>query len=469
MRLTTRQQKLLKWLGYPLLAIVVFVFALAYTFPYDRLKGKIIEGLSNKYDVSIESIEPSLIPGTFTIHNMVLSTRPTKPDEKPVVVAISEVEVNVGVFSAIFWTMDIAKISVEVNAKISTGEVAVVIQHEKGNNSLAIDAQFEKMPMDNLPGVAEAVGLPMTGLLTAGISLELPRGKWSKAEGEITLDCISCTVGDGKAQIKMKPPLKKRGTRVRRKPVDENLRKVTVPKINLGQVEGLIVIKKGTGVIEKFSAKSKDGYLNFEGEINFKDPFKETLFPGCLKFAFSDTLKERESSFWGIQAGLPQRSKKADGSYAIPTKGKLVDMRFDLKKQCKEPGKKGKTQKDKKQRPTISATKNKPRKMPTLDKDLGASKGIALEGKEDKEEIKGKTSKGSDVLSGPKLSKKFAKDEAKGKESDDADDDDDEDEAETDDDDDDDDDDDSEDEDSEEEDEDAEEGSGDDEDEVTGE
>ena len=369
MHLTTRQLKILKWVGYPLLALVTFVFTLAYTFPYDRLKDKIIEGLSEKYDVSIMSVESSLMPGTFVIETMVLRTRPATPEEKPVIVLIDEIVVDVGVMSAILWSVDFANINVEVEARVAGGTLGLEIEHEKGTNTISLAAQTKMLPIASLPGVQEAVGLPMTGGLSANIDVTLPRGKWSDADGSVKFSCIGCTVGDGVAKMKMKPPPgAKNNSRARRRNLFAG-DGLTVPKLNLGAVLGEIEIKKGKGDITTFAAKSKDGFLNMEGEIDFKDPFKESLFPGCMKFGFSEELKAREPKFMGIEAGLPPKAKQADGSYAIPTKGKLVELRFDVRRQC---GQKGSSSSSvKRERPTIT-TKDKddkkvePPKVPSI-------------------------------------------------------------------------------------------------------
>ena len=51
--LTPRQKKIVKWVGYVVLAFMTFLFALSHTFPYQRLEGKIAEALAKKYDVEV--------------------------------------------------------------------------------------------------------------------------------------------------------------------------------------------------------------------------------------------------------------------------------------------------------------------------------------------------------------------------------------------------------------------------------
>jgi type II secretion system protein N len=378
--ISARDKKIAKWVGYPLLALFTFIFTLAYTFPYDRLKDKIVEALNDKYDVSIASIEPTLIPGTFTINMMTLRTRPKTPEEKPITVVIKEVEINVGITSAILWSMDLAKVGVEVEAQMGTGSLEMAIEHDKGDNTLFVEATVNMLPIGSMPGVAEAVGLPMTGSLNADLTMSLPKGKWDEADGEIVFSCVGCTVGDGVAKMSLKP---RPGAPQRRRKALFQGEGLTVPKLQLGAVKGEIEVKDGKGTIKTMSAKSKDGFLTIEGDLVFKDPFKDSLFPGCMTFGFSEELKSREPKFMGIEAGLPPQAKQTDGSYSLPTKGKLVELRFDVRKQCGANSVSKPRDTAPRSRPRITTTdkdkdvdKVEPRKMPEIDTAAMADKKI---------------------------------------------------------------------------------------------
>ena len=61
--MTERRKKLLRWVGYPLLATLTFVFAAHFTFPYQRLRDRIVDALSSEMDVSIGDIGPGWLPG----------------------------------------------------------------------------------------------------------------------------------------------------------------------------------------------------------------------------------------------------------------------------------------------------------------------------------------------------------------------------------------------------------------------
>ena len=58
-----RTRRILRYVALAVFSLVVFVFALQMTFPYKRVKDKVVEGLSEKYDVTIGSVDRGIVPG----------------------------------------------------------------------------------------------------------------------------------------------------------------------------------------------------------------------------------------------------------------------------------------------------------------------------------------------------------------------------------------------------------------------
>ena len=61
--LSARTRRILRIAGLVVLGLVTFVFALQATFPINRVKDKIVEALSEKYDVQIGEIDRGILPG----------------------------------------------------------------------------------------------------------------------------------------------------------------------------------------------------------------------------------------------------------------------------------------------------------------------------------------------------------------------------------------------------------------------
>jgi type II secretion system protein N len=325
LQLTEKQKRMLKWIGYPVLALVTFVFAVAHTFPYDRLKSKIEAAVGDRYHVDIESIRPKFFPGGVVVSGVSLRSIPQRPDEQVIAVFIDRVELDVGLLAAIGGRLDL-DLLVEVGDGTLEGRVGL------SKAALSAKVKTEQLPLASLPGLQEAVGLPMAGGLDARLEVELPQQQWSQASGSVSFACIGCTIGDGVSTLQMRPPEVPAGRRQPRMAFGGE--GVTVPRLNLGNAMAEIEIQSGTGTIKHFAATSADGSLQIEGTINFRDPFRTSQFPGCMRFKLSDELKQRERDFGNIEYLLPPQSRQEDGTFAIPTKGTLSHLRWDVRRQC---------------------------------------------------------------------------------------------------------------------------------------
>ncbi|HWN71306.1 MAG TPA: type II secretion system protein GspN [Haliangium sp.] len=327
MTLSERQRRILRWLGYPLLALVVFSFTLQLTFPYDRVKDKLVELMSEKYDVKIASASPTLLPGGMVLETILLMSRPTRPDEQPTMIAIDRLRVDVGLLALL-----IGRVNVDLVAEIGEGEIVGDITVSP--SELAVEIGTEDLELENIPGLREALGLPMKGGLDAELDVTLPEQRWDLAEGSFTMSCPGCVVGDGKAKIKPKAP-SSRG-RASSFFAAEGL---TVPALNLGELEGKISIISGKGVIDHFGAKSVDGDLEIYGTVAFGKTFAESSFgSACMKFRLSDALKQREAEFGNVPTlmGAPLDS---EGYSNLIMSGKLAEMRWVAATSCAEGGK----------------------------------------------------------------------------------------------------------------------------------
>ena len=327
MTLSERQRRILRWLGYPLLALIVFSFTLQLTFPYDRVKDKLIELASERYDVQIASASPTLLPGGIVLESILLKSRPTRPDEQPTAIAIDRLRVDVGLLALL-----IGRVNVDLVAEIGEGEIVGDISVSP--TELAVEVGTEDLELENIPGLRDALGLPMKGGLDAELDVTLPEQRWDLAEGSFTMSCPGCVVGDGKAKIKPKQP----GTG-RRGASFFAAEGLTVPALNLGELEGKISIISGKGVIDHFGAKSVDGDLAIHGTVTFGRTFAESTFgQACMKFRLSDALKQREAEFGNVPAlmGAPLDS---EGYSNVIMSGKLAEMRWIAATSCEEGGK----------------------------------------------------------------------------------------------------------------------------------
>ncbi len=279
--LTDQQKKLVKWVGYPFVAVVAFLMALHYTFPYRRLEDKVRSLLGKYYEVSRIDIGPGLFPGDLVVRDLKLKTRPEREGEKAITLAVDELVLDIGVLAALGKELD-----VEFDATVGDGEVEGAIVRKK-NGDARVELDSDGFPLMAIPGVkAVTGGAAVEGRMAAHLDFELPEGKWKQAEGVLELSCSSCALPK---ETKLRPMP---GTRQSNAFSSAGF---TLPaKVRFGEFGGKVVIDKGIGKFEDFSGKSPDGEIVLEGEIRFEDPVGRSQVTAYLMFKFSDELRRRD-------------------------------------------------------------------------------------------------------------------------------------------------------------------------------
>ena len=315
-----RTRKGLRIAGFVVLFLVTFVFALQWTFPFDRVKDKVVEVLSAKYEVEINGVERGLIPGRVYFKSITLRTRPTKPDDVATTFYIERLQVDVGLFALIGGTA-----SIEIDAKIGSGHITGTIGLAKDETSIHIDG--DDLNSKLLP-MKEAIGLPMAGTIDFTFNLELPNQKlktgraganWTKAVGGATLTCPKgCTIGDGKT--KLKPKLKNN----RNQAFAEG--GIELDPLNMQSLSLKVDISKGHLKVTKFDTKSEDGELHVDFDMTLAQAIDESTVAGCLRFTGSQALLKRSARTHAAisTTGAPLGP---DNLYHIKLDGKVKEMK----------------------------------------------------------------------------------------------------------------------------------------------
>ncbi len=274
---------LLRIVGYIALGLVSFVMALQLTFPYSRVKDRIVEAMSAKYDVTIGDVERGLMPGKMILNNLSIKTRPTQPNQLPTLFYVKQLSVDLGVLALIRKT-----IVVDVEAQIGTGVLEGTIEANKDRVQFAFSSA--SLPGANLP-LKEFIGLPVIGKIALDIDfdLRLVRNKvdWTKALGTLVIECPQgCTVGDGKTKIR---------PAVTRPNQQEFVKDgIEFNKLQLDKFLARLEIKKGTAKLTKFEVPSKDGEVHLDFEAQLEPILNDSQVTGCLRFNGSKDLEQRD-------------------------------------------------------------------------------------------------------------------------------------------------------------------------------
>jgi len=315
-----RARKVVRYLGFAVVGVVAFVFALQITFPFDRVKDKVVEALSEKYEVNIGSVDGGWLPGRVYFKAVSLRTRPTKADEVATTFYMEQLQVDIGLF-ALLRGAAVVKLDATIGPGHLKADIAI------SNASTVVSVVGDELPSARLP-VREVVGLPMSGKLRLAFDLDLPNDKskagkvgpnWLKAEGTAALACpAGCTLGDGKSKLKVN--LKNQ----RSQAFAEG--GIDFGKINVDTLFANLELKRGKLDITKFDTKSPDGELHVDFGMTLNQDLNQSLVTGCLRFHGSDALLKREPK---VHAAISTTGAPLgpDNLYHIKLDGPLRDVR----------------------------------------------------------------------------------------------------------------------------------------------
>jgi type II secretion system protein N len=319
-----RLRKVLMVLGFVVVGLISLLFFLQLTFPYERVKARLVDAMASKYEVTVKSVGRGIMPGKMIMEGVSLKTRVTKPDEIASTIFIPHLEIDIGLLGLI---RGVAKI--EVDAELGGKHLVATVSFSKQNFSLQLEG--EKIPAGSLPTREYAV-MPMGGLLDIHADINAPldnnRVDWSKLEGKISLACPSnCTVGDG-SYVKF-PTINQRNEAMMGKGVEFG-------PINVDSFLAEVDMGKGVAKISKWDFKSKDGTAKLDIEIKLDKVFGNSVVEGCVRYNANDELRKRVPNTH-TQIMVIGGMKGPDGLFQVHLTDRIGRMR-KLSQVCPESG-----------------------------------------------------------------------------------------------------------------------------------
>ena len=319
--ISPRARKIISYSGYPVFYLVcLFLFAY-WTFPYDRLKDRLIAEFeaSRAASGSVERLEVgSLGPYWFTgirARNVRLTSVPTGADaSKPVTIETDDVHARISILPLL-----LGHVSLGFGAKAFGGDISGSM---RSGSDRAFEVTLESVDVGAMGPLVALLGAPLSGSLTGTAKLTVSEGKIGKANGNIDWKIEAFALGDGKTPIQGK---------------------IALPRLSMGPLALLAEVKDGVLRITKLGASGQDLDLVGEGKITLQDPWNNSMADLFLRFRFSDGYKGRNEmtkSLFGTPGSTApalfeladpriKLSKRQDGYYGWHMAGFLKDPRFD--------------------------------------------------------------------------------------------------------------------------------------------
>ncbi|WP_437306755.1 type II secretion system protein GspN [Sorangium sp. So ce388] len=340
----TRLLKIAKWAAYP--AFYLFCLGLFgyLTFPYDRLKDRLIaefdraqqkRGAGPAQRLEIDELDAYWFTGVemrgvrliMPPNELGSGSRPNaaaafasgdaakEGAPKPSVIEIEEAHARLKILP-----MLIGRMRVSFWASVFGGEVEGVVPMGKSGGEMHVEVS--NVELAKVGPLGDILGLPIAGTLSANLDLDAPEGKFNKANGALEVSAKEVSVGDGKTKI-------------------QGL--IALPEAKLGELLLSAEAKDGVLKVTKMTANGSDLELDGDGKVNMREPWNNSTADLYVRFKFTDAYRGKSDltkSLLGapgsnvpglieMQQPKMKRSKRADGFYGWHVHGALKRPRFD--------------------------------------------------------------------------------------------------------------------------------------------
>jgi type II secretion system protein N len=316
-----RYAKYAPLVGYPVFYLLCLAVFAALTFPYDKLRQRVVatfnadqRATSGQQELQIDQMSGYWLTGVRVRGARLLSASPTEPNKPPSKIELDEATVRYSILSAL-----IGNSSVSFDVYAFGGEASG--SYDVHGKDKAIDVTLDGIDLGGVEPIVQMLGIPVQGKLSGTVKLTLPEGKPSKGAGSVALEATGVSVGDGKAKLK--------GA-------------LALPKIDVGTLTFTGDAKEGVLKISKLAAGGKDLELQGEGRITMRESLGDALCDASARFKINDAYRSKsditKSLFGAPGSNAPalfeladpkiKQAKRADGFYGFTLRGPLSRIDF---------------------------------------------------------------------------------------------------------------------------------------------
>ena len=314
--------KYLKWVGFALAYLLAFVVFAYVSFPYERLRQYVVsvynstQTPASQNRLEIDSLTWSWrFPGIVAEGVRLVVPPPPAPEgEKPPppqYLEAKEVYVSASAFALLTGAREAS-----FGADALDGDIAGWAQDSESGRRFEL--QLDGVNPGSIPQLQDTIGLPLAGSLSGQISVDVPEGNFSKAEGTVDLSAEDLVLGDGKAKIK---------------------NTIALPELHVGKFVLKAQLSGGRLKIDECTSQGRDLELALTGTVRLRPKIENSIADLELKFSFAEKYRTQsdmtkalfgqpDSKIPGLfdTATTGHLSKQDDGSYGARLTGTLARL-----------------------------------------------------------------------------------------------------------------------------------------------
>jgi type II secretion system protein N len=306
--------------GYPLFYIFCVAVFASLTFPYDRLRDRIVAGFNadqrasgGQSELQIDGMSGYWLSGV-RMSGVTLLTASTEVGKPPTRLTLDQATVRYALFPLLVGARDLG-FGVDAFGGNASG------WYDLDGEDVSIDVTLDSVDLGQVGPLVQLLGVPLDGKLSGTIHFVFPKGKATKGAGSVQLEAQGVAVGDGKAKLKGQ---------------------LALPRIELGPVTFSAEAKDGILKIQKLVASGRDVDLQGDGRISLRDLATDSLTDVQLRFRINDSYRTKsdvtKTLFGTPGSNAPalfeladpkiKQSKRADGFYGWQVRGPLGRLDF---------------------------------------------------------------------------------------------------------------------------------------------
>jgi type II secretion system protein N len=317
-----RLKKLAPKLGYPAFYLFCLGIFLSWTFPYDKLKERIVAQFnaqqrtaSNPQQLEVDDLDSHWITGVKA--KGVRLIQPSKEaDKPPTVIAIDEARARISLLGLLVGNRN-------VSFRIDAFDGVIKGTYEESSKEREIEVTFEDVDVARVDAIAANAGFPLDGKLNGELKLLLPEGKASKGNGTVNLEIKEMAAGKG-TEFTVKTPMGP----------------FTLPKAKIGTFTITGEAKDGKLTLSKIASSGGDLDLAGDGRVQLREVATDANLDVNLKFKVNDSYRgknEKTKLLFGTPGGKDKpmvdmmlKSKTNDGFYNLRVGGTLGNPKPDM-------------------------------------------------------------------------------------------------------------------------------------------